>query len=134
MLFTCSQVKTKFDELGIQFILTCFEIIFFRYPDIKKFIVQDLPATRKAAESYIASKGIVDHRVEFEEQDFFKPQQRRGKYVFVMQRGALVGFIMILFPGCLFGLGWYTVLHNWNNEDCKCFCLIICHPISTCFH
>jgi hypothetical protein len=60
-----------------------------RYPDIKKFIVQDLPATREAAESLIVSKGLTD-RVEFEEQDFFKPQQRKGKYVFVMQRGLYV--------------------------------------------
>jgi hypothetical protein len=59
----------------------------FRYPDIKKFIVQDLPATREAAEALIVSKGLTD-RVEFEEQDFFKPQQRKGKYVFVMQRGS----------------------------------------------
>ena len=58
----------------------------FRYPDIKKFIVQDLPETRKVAEPFIASKGL-NGRVEFEEQDFFKPQQRKGKYVFVMQRG-----------------------------------------------
>jgi len=58
----------------------------FRYPDIKKFIVQDLPITREAAESFIASKGLTG-RVEFEEQDFFKPQKRKGKYVFVMQRG-----------------------------------------------
>jgi len=65
-----------------------------KYPDIKKFIVQDLPATREAAESLIVSKGLTD-RVEFEEQDFFKPQQRKGKYVFVMQR----------------------VLHDWSTED-----------------
>jgi len=65
-----------------------------KYPEIKKFIVQDLPATRTAAESFIASKGLIG-RVEFEEQDFFKPQQRKGKYVFVMQR----------------------VLHDWNTED-----------------
>jgi hypothetical protein len=59
----------------------------FRYPDIKKLVVQDLPATRKAAESFIASSKGLNDRVEFEEQDFFKPQQRKGKYVFVMQRG-----------------------------------------------
>jgi hypothetical protein len=57
-----------------------------RYPEIKKFIVQDLPETREAAESFIKSKGLSD-RVQFEAQDFFKPQQRKGKYVFVMQRG-----------------------------------------------
>jgi len=45
-----------------------------------------LPSTREAAESFIASKGLTD-RVEFEAQDFFKPQQRKGKYLFVMQRG-----------------------------------------------
>ena len=66
----------------------------FRYPDIKKFIVQDLPATREAAESFIVSKGLTD-RVEFEEQDFFKPQQRKGKYVFVMQRGSYVTMINV---------------------------------------
>ena len=69
--------------------MTAFNLLMignFRYPDIKKFVVQDLPATREAAESFIASKGLTD-RVEFEEQDFFKPQQRKGKYVFVMQRG-----------------------------------------------
>ena len=59
----------------------------FRYPDIKKFIVQDLPETREAAESFIVSKNLTD-RVEFEAQDFFKPQQRKGKYVYVMQRGS----------------------------------------------
>ncbi|KAG6919024.1 hypothetical protein DXG01_009734 [Tephrocybe rancida] len=58
-----------------------------RYPEIKQFIVQDLPTTREAAESFIASKGLSD-KVKFEAQDFFKPQQRKGKYVFVMQRGA----------------------------------------------
>jgi len=63
-----------------------------RYPDIKKFVVQDLPETREAAESFIASKGLVG-RVEFEAQDFFKPQQRKGKYVFVMQRGSFVNLI-----------------------------------------
>ncbi|KAF8899093.1 S-adenosyl-L-methionine-dependent methyltransferase [Infundibulicybe gibba] len=65
-----------------------------KYPEIKKFIVQDLPETREAAESFIASKGMAG-RVEFEAQDFFKPQQRKGKYVFVMQR----------------------VLHDWSTED-----------------
>jgi len=45
-----------------------------------------LPETREAAETFIASKGLTD-RVEFEAQDFFKPQQRKGKYLFVMQRG-----------------------------------------------
>jgi tRNA1(Val) A37 N6-methylase TrmN6 len=57
-----------------------------RYPDIKQFIVQDLPETREAAESFIKSKNLT-HRVKFEAQDFFKPQQRNGKYLFVMQRG-----------------------------------------------
>ncbi|KIK07236.1 hypothetical protein K443DRAFT_627000 [Laccaria amethystina LaAM-08-1] len=58
-----------------------------KYPNIKKFIVQDLPETREAAESFIESKGLSD-KVIFEAQDFFKPQQRKGKYLFVMQRGA----------------------------------------------
>ncbi|KAF8910161.1 S-adenosyl-L-methionine-dependent methyltransferase [Gymnopilus junonius] len=64
-----------------------------KYPDIKAFIVQDLPETRQAAEAFIASKGLGD-RIKFEAQDFFKPQQRKGKYVFVMQR----------------------VLHDWSTE------------------
>ncbi|KAL0063626.1 hypothetical protein AAF712_009424 [Marasmius tenuissimus] len=57
-----------------------------KYPEIKQFIVQDLPETQPAAERNISSKGLSD-RVKFEAQDFFKPQQRRGKYVFVVQRG-----------------------------------------------
>ncbi|KAK1220492.1 hypothetical protein PQX77_016742 [Marasmius sp. AFHP31] len=57
-----------------------------KYPDIKQFIVQDVPETQPAAERYIASKGLAD-RVRFEAQDFFKPQKRCGKYVFVIQRG-----------------------------------------------
>ncbi|KAF9469787.1 S-adenosyl-L-methionine-dependent methyltransferase [Collybia nuda] len=65
-----------------------------KYPEIKNFIVQDLPETREAAESFITSKGLSD-RVKFEAQDFFKPQQRKGKYVFVMQR----------------------VLHDWSTEE-----------------
>ncbi|PFH52229.1 hypothetical protein AMATHDRAFT_74293 [Amanita thiersii Skay4041] len=65
-----------------------------KYPEIKGFIVQDLPETREAAESFIASKNMTD-RVKFEAQDFFTPQQRKGKYVFVMQR----------------------VLHDWSTQD-----------------
>jgi len=65
-----------------------------KYPEIKKFIVQDLPETREAAESYIKSKGLSE-RVQFEAQDFFQPQQRKGKYVFIMQR----------------------VLHDWSTEN-----------------
>lgn len=65
-----------------------------KYPNIKKFIVQDLPETREAAESFIESKGLSD-KVIFEAQDFFKPQQRKGKYLFVMQR----------------------VLHDWSTEE-----------------
>ncbi len=57
-----------------------------RYPEIKRFIVQDLPETKEAAESYIASQDL-SHKVAFEAQDFFKPQQRKGRYVYVMQRG-----------------------------------------------
>lgn len=60
-----------------------------RYPQIKRFIVQDLPETREAAESFIAAQGMSD-RVTFEAQDFFKPQKRKGKYVFVMQRGVYI--------------------------------------------
>ncbi|KAF8078981.1 S-adenosyl-L-methionine-dependent methyltransferase [Lyophyllum atratum] len=65
-----------------------------KYPEIKQFIVQDLPETREAAESFIALKGLSD-KVKFEAQDFFKPQRRQGKYVFVMQR----------------------VLHDWSTEE-----------------
>ncbi|KAJ8083525.1 hypothetical protein PM082_009399 [Marasmius tenuissimus] len=65
-----------------------------KYPEIKQFIVQDLPETQPAAERNISSKGLSD-RVKFEAQDFFKPQQRRGKYVFVIQR----------------------VLHDWSTEQ-----------------
>ncbi|XP_006454122.1 hypothetical protein AGABI2DRAFT_182116 [Agaricus bisporus var. bisporus H97] len=65
-----------------------------KYPEIKQFVVQDLPETQAAAESFIASKGL-SHKVVFEAQDFFAPQQRKGKYVFVMQR----------------------VLHDWSTED-----------------
>ncbi|KAL0063645.1 hypothetical protein AAF712_009443 [Marasmius tenuissimus] len=64
-----------------------------KYPEIQSFIVQDLPETRLAAEGFIESKGLSG-KVKFEAQDFFKPQQRRGKYVFVMQR----------------------VLHDWSTE------------------
>ena len=86
-MLTCSQVKNYFllSSIIVFSIFTDLPLKL-RYPDIKKFIVQDLPETRKVAESFIASKGLND-RVEFEEQDFFKPQQRKGKYVFVMQRG-----------------------------------------------
>ncbi|KAL0070370.1 hypothetical protein AAF712_002561, partial [Marasmius tenuissimus] len=56
-----------------------------KYPEIKQFIVQDLPETQPAAESYIASKGLSD-KVIFETQNFFEPQKRRGKYVFVLQQ------------------------------------------------
>ncbi|TFK53266.1 S-adenosyl-L-methionine-dependent methyltransferase [Heliocybe sulcata] len=57
------------------------------YPSIKHFVVQEVPETRVAAQSFIASKGL-EGRVVFEEQDFFKPQRRKGTgdYVFVMQR------------------------------------------------
>lgn len=65
-----------------------------KYPSIKQFIVQDLPETRAAAESFIQSKGL-SKRVAFEAQDFFAPQQRKGKYLFVMQR----------------------VLHDWSSAD-----------------
>lgn len=62
--------------------------------------MQDLPETREAAESFIASKGLTG-RVEFEAQDFFKPQQRKGKYVFVMQRGSFVNVIFYTKDTCL---------------------------------
>ncbi|KXN88823.1 Demethylsterigmatocystin 6-O-methyltransferase [Leucoagaricus sp. SymC.cos] len=65
-----------------------------KYPEIKQFIVQDLPETREAAESYITSKNL-SHKVIFEAQDFFTPQKRKGKYVYVMQR----------------------VLHDWSTDD-----------------
>lgn len=65
-----------------------------KYPGIKAFVVQDLPETRDAAESFIKGKGLQE-RVKFEAQDFFTPQQRKGKYLFVMQR----------------------VLHDWSTAD-----------------
>jgi len=79
---------------GSSLFLLTFSFLFDRYPSIKKFIIQDLAETREAAESFIASKNLGD-RIEFEVQDFFTPQKRNGKYVFVMQR----------------------VLHDWNTED-----------------
>lgn len=60
--------------------------ISFRFPGIKQLIVQDLINCREAAEAYIKSKNLSD-RVIFEVQDFFAPQKRNGKYVFVLQRG-----------------------------------------------
>lgn len=65
-----------------------------KYPGIKSFVVQDLPEMRAAAESFIKSKSM-EGRVQFEEQDFFTPQKRNGKYLFVMQR----------------------VLHDWSTAD-----------------
>ncbi|TFK53111.1 S-adenosyl-L-methionine-dependent methyltransferase [Heliocybe sulcata] len=66
------------------------------HPEIKRFIVQDLPATRQAAEKYISSNGLSD-RVKFEEQNFFEANKRKGKgsYIFVMQK----------------------VLHDWSDEE-----------------
>jgi len=57
-----------------------------RFPGIKKFIVQDLVNCREAALAYIESKNLSE-RVSFEVQDFFAPQKRNGKYIFVVQRG-----------------------------------------------
>ncbi|KAJ3569916.1 hypothetical protein NP233_g4740 [Leucocoprinus birnbaumii] len=65
-----------------------------RYPEIKRLIVQDLPACQEAAESNIASKNLLE-RVSFEVQDFFTPQKRNGKYIFILQ----------------------NVLHDWSTED-----------------
>ncbi|KAL9716637.1 hypothetical protein Ac2012v2_001088 [Leucoagaricus gongylophorus] len=64
-----------------------------KFPGIKQLIVQDLINCREAAEAYIKSKNLSD-RVIFEVQDFFAPQKRNGKYVFVLQR----------------------VIHDWNIE------------------
>jgi len=66
------------------------------YPEIKQFIVQDIPETQDAAEKYISSKGLTD-RVKFEDQNFFEPNKRKGKgsYVFLMQKA----------------------LHDWSDED-----------------
>lgn len=82
-----------------------------RYPNIKKFIVQDLPETREAAKSFIAAKGLSG-RVEFEAQDFFKPQQRKGKYLFVMQRGSSL-FAVEEFVD----IPPFIVLHDWSTVD-----------------
>ncbi|KDQ60449.1 hypothetical protein JAAARDRAFT_174576 [Jaapia argillacea MUCL 33604] len=65
-----------------------------KYPELKSFVVRDVPETRVAAESFIESKGLSD-RIKFEVQDFFTPQQRKGKYVFVIQR----------------------VLHDWSTQE-----------------
>lgn len=75
---------------------------YYRHPEIKQFIVQDLPETGPAADAYIASLGLSD-RVKFEGHDFFKPQIRRdGKYVFVMQRGMQYPFPCVIFAQRLF--------------------------------
>ncbi|KZT22265.1 S-adenosyl-L-methionine-dependent methyltransferase [Neolentinus lepideus HHB14362 ss-1] len=65
-------------------------------PEIKQFIVQDLPVTREAAEKYISSKGLTG-RVKFEEQNFFEPNRCKGKgnYVFMLTK----------------------VLHDWSDEE-----------------
>ncbi|KAL0950775.1 hypothetical protein HGRIS_007543 [Hohenbuehelia grisea] len=65
-----------------------------KFPHIQAaFIVQDLPETRDVAERFIQSQG-QSHRVKFQAHDFFEPQQRKGKNVFVIQR----------------------VLHDWTTE------------------
>lgn len=108
MLFARGQVSDSFFLIFFQA-----NIYDYRYPDIKKFIVQDLPETREGAEGYIASKGLT-RRVEFETQDFFKPQQRKGKYVFVMQRGLC---FFSIHPSSHFLLkSLLIVLHDWNTE------------------
>lgn len=58
------------------------------HPEIKCFVVQDIPAVRESAEKYIISKGLSD-RVTFESQNFFEPNRRQGtgSYVFVLQKG-----------------------------------------------
>lgn len=76
--------KTVVDVGGGQGTLCC--SLAAKYPDIKEFVVQDLAATREAAESFIKSKGLSD-RIKFEAHDFFTPQPRKGKNLFVMQRG-----------------------------------------------
>ncbi|KZT22276.1 S-adenosyl-L-methionine-dependent methyltransferase [Neolentinus lepideus HHB14362 ss-1] len=66
------------------------------YPEIKSFVIQDLPGLRESAEKFIAFKGVSD-RVKFEEQDFFEPNRRKGtgNYVFILQK----------------------VLHDWSDEE-----------------
>ncbi|KZT28199.1 S-adenosyl-L-methionine-dependent methyltransferase [Neolentinus lepideus HHB14362 ss-1] len=66
------------------------------HPEIKQFIVQDLPVTREVAAKYISSKGVTD-RVQFEEQNFFEPNKRKGKgnYVFMLTK----------------------ILHDWSDEE-----------------
>lgn len=66
------------------------------HPELKNFIVQDIPALQGPADKYIASQGLSD-RVKFEVQDFFQPNRRQGtgSYVFVIQK----------------------VLHDWSDED-----------------
>lgn len=57
-----------------------------KYKDLPPLIVQDLPAQTKIAQAYIESKGLVG-RVTFEPHDFFKPQKRVGRNLFILQRG-----------------------------------------------
>ncbi|KZT22254.1 S-adenosyl-L-methionine-dependent methyltransferase [Neolentinus lepideus HHB14362 ss-1] len=66
------------------------------HPEIKQFIVQDLPVTREVAAKYISSKGLTD-RVKFEEQNFFEPNKLKGKgnYVFMLTK----------------------ILHDWSDEE-----------------
>lgn len=88
----CKGKDALIDVGGGQGTLCCSLAI--KYTDIKQFIIQDLIDCREVAEANIQSKNLSD-RISFEEQDFFTPQKRSGKYVFVLQR----------------------VLHDWNTED-----------------
>ncbi|KZT22278.1 S-adenosyl-L-methionine-dependent methyltransferase [Neolentinus lepideus HHB14362 ss-1] len=66
------------------------------YPEIRPFVVQDLPGARESAHKFITSQGVSD-RVKFEEQNFFEPNRRKGtgNYVFILQR----------------------ILHDWSIEE-----------------
>ncbi|KZT28203.1 S-adenosyl-L-methionine-dependent methyltransferase [Neolentinus lepideus HHB14362 ss-1] len=65
-------------------------------PDIKTFVVQDLPSLEKTVETCIGSQGL-SNRVKFQGQNFFEANQLlgTGSYIFVLQ----------------------NVLHMWSVED-----------------
>lgn len=75
--------------------------------------------TRKAAQSFINSRGLTE-RVKFEEHNFFEPQKRKGKYVYVIQRGKHIFdlYCASLLASNLLTCFLYQVLHDWNKSDC----------------
>lgn len=57
-----------------------------KYKDLPLLVTQDLPSEKQITESYITNEGL-DGRVVFEAQDFFRPQKRGGKNLYILQRG-----------------------------------------------